>query len=240
MGVVFIIKIKHMAVVKYGSIITQLKGKLDGHVFQRCGQSLSIRSISARKLTSSVAKSVSKKKMGFVASSWRSISASQKAAWSAAAPTYPTLDKYGNRIVLTGFQLFVFINKRYSLISPSYVSTASNYAPPAPNSVVIGPYVISTAHCDFWSYTPIAVNTLVLLYVSKLYPHQGLVAKPHLSFAGSIAFGTAIGYNLYSMVRAMFPIAPIAGNAFFWATVVIDLVTGQPINDNGGGIIVYS
>jgi hypothetical protein len=42
------------------------------------------------------------------------------------------------------------------------------------------------------------------------------------------------------MVRAMFPIAPIAGNAFFWATVVIDLVTGQPINDNGGGIIVYS
>jgi hypothetical protein len=229
-----------MATLKYGSIVTEIKGKLGGHVFQRCGQSLSVRTISARRLTSSLLKSISKTQFGSVASQWRKLSNAQKTNWSNIAPTYPTVDKFGNDIVLSGYQLYQYINKRYLLISNQCVNTGIPYNPPPMSVIDFNAFSIFGASFTLlWSFA-IPAGTQALLYVSEPYSSQRLVSNPLMTFCTSIPAGTAQGTNFYNAVYNHFKNKPIVGNSFYWEAVMVATVGGNFTYDTFAQEIILS
>lgn len=106
--------------VKYGAIITEIKGKVGGHTFKATTQggvmqTKTNRSASGRsqgKLTKADAGRVINplKNTGLNASSWRSLTTLQRADWISAAPNFPFLNKFGEYYTPSGFQLFMSVN----------------------------------------------------------------------------------------------------------------------------------
>lgn len=94
-----------MAVVKYGAMVTELKGKLGGQVFQGSNASLIIRNNQRKRNPPSSQMFLSSKNVTTVSQAWRSLSDAQRTAYAAAAALWPFTDKYGNTYYGTGYQV---------------------------------------------------------------------------------------------------------------------------------------
>lgn len=240
MGVVPIIKNKAMAIVKYGTIITEIRGKVNSHVFQKCGQSLSMRSSNTNR--SSLAASANTSRINFtrLGTRWRSMTQTQKDSFTNNAASYPTFNKYGDPIILTGYQLFQLINKRLKLVTSTPITTGTSYNPPATSDIDFNPFSIAgTSFTLLWN-TAIAANTAVILYVSNPVSGSRYITNPKYHFCVVIHSGTAIGTNYYSTVLASFSNVPLVGYSFYWQAWKIDLLTGQSIIDNGAQELILS
>jgi hypothetical protein len=239
MGVVFIIKNKAMALVKYGTIVTEIKGKVGGQVFQRCGQSLSMRNTGPRIYTQSQQKSLSMNVMSQVSSQWRGLTTAQKTNWYNVASSYPTFDKFGNPIVLSGYQLFIMLNKRMRLAVHSYALTASSYAPPSLSDIDFDPYSYGAHQWGLLFNFAIAANTGVILYTTDPEPRSLHYTKPKYHFSTFIVAGTALHTNMYTPVTNAFRTPALSGYYFQWLAYKIDLITGQAVIDNGASEFIY-
>jgi hypothetical protein len=239
-GVVSLSNFYSMAVVKYGSLVTNIKGKLGGHVLQRCGQSNSIRTNAFRARTSSLPKMSSNLSMSVICSKWRSLTNAQRIVWSTIAPSYPTVDKYGNSIVLTGYQLFILINKRFALAGAGLITTGVTYLAPTLSDIDFNPFTIATTEFRLlWNY-PIAAGSFVLLYVTEPVHNTRYISNPHYHYSTTINAGTAVNTNFYNLVRASMHTKPVVGDSFYWIAYKVDQASGIAIIDNGAQEIIIS
>jgi hypothetical protein len=120
-----------MAIVKYGMIVTEIKGKLGSHVFQKCGQGYALRSQLSQKFASSFSGFKTRSNMSLIANTWGGFDVSLRDAWSTAAFTYPATDRFGRSIVYTGYQYFIFINRTLQLMGQPIRTAPADYNPVA-------------------------------------------------------------------------------------------------------------
>lgn len=99
-----------MAVVKYGSIVTEIKGKVNGQVFQKGNNGLILRTRAYSQGRTSQVFTKAKNNMSTIARLWASIDIVSQGMWTAAAPDWPFYDKFGNAYVGSGYQYFVAFN----------------------------------------------------------------------------------------------------------------------------------
>jgi hypothetical protein len=229
-----------MAVAKYGALVTEVKGSISGITFQKMGQSLGIRANPSHKAPNSTYALNSRMKLCTLASFWRGLTPAQKDAWSTQAATYPSFDKFGNAKIMTGYQLFQYINRVKQLYNPSPVATATAYAPPTISDIDFNPYSVAGSSWTLLWNNAIAAGTYVIVYISIPYNGIAYIASPKYYFGFLIAPGTAVGTNFYSTVQAAFRIKPAVGQTFYWKAVKLNITTGQWIIDNGSGELVTS
>jgi len=132
------------ASVKYGSIITDMKGKIGGHV-AKGGVSGGIlqtkasppRSTSASgKLTKADAGKVIRPQANTATNAglWRNLTSPQRDAWIAAAPNYPFLNKFGLPYTPSGYQLYMSVNN-----NQLNIGAAALNLPPEPSDITPTP-----------------------------------------------------------------------------------------------------
>lgn len=186
-----------MARVQYGSLVTNLKGKIGGHVFQRCGQSGSLRSKSTVVSSQSSYSQATRNQFSSLASEWRSLTTSQRNSFSIQASTYPTFDSYGNPIVLTGYQLFMYINRTVLMAGYPIVTTCVPYAAPP-----IVPGYVASLDPDFpeWiiELDGYVTNPVVcLIYASQWYTPPRLITSPKMIYVNKITQADGGAQEIY-------------------------------------------
>jgi hypothetical protein len=119
-----------MASIKYTGVVHGIAGSIAGTTFQR-GRSTSIvrnktsfRNGFNKSMRTSVINIV-KAKFSYTTSAWRGLSDVQRAAYTAAAPSFPFTNKWGDTYTGSGYQLFCWQN--FNLFS---VASDFNNTPP--------------------------------------------------------------------------------------------------------------
>lgn len=108
-----------MAQVKYGALVTELKGKIGGTVFQKSTAGFIAKNKQDAKLMNSIGGSLKmlSAKMGIqlsfvskVAQAWAALTDVQRNSFVAGAVNFPFKNKFGETYTASGFQVFMQLN----------------------------------------------------------------------------------------------------------------------------------
>lgn len=215
-----------MAIVKYGTIVTELKGKFAGSVFQKCGNQLSLRANPSRISSQSNRALKTRNNMRALASAWASLSYSDKASYASAASSYPTLDKFGNPQVLQAYQLFVYINRVMQLVEASPVSSASAYYNILNSVVSNDDFSISAGQCLLTLSAISGSNIMVIIYASQPSKSVQVAFSSARRFCGFSPAANGPSFDIYQILMDNFDLPPVVGDSFFIEIAMIDTDTG--------------
>lgn len=111
-----------MASIKMGAIVTDIRGTLGGHVFQKGNQSRVMKTYSSPRQAPTFIKDNTQ---GFINNSislWKTLSRVQKQQWNSLGSSFRFKNRFGDSAQYTGYQFFLSINSNlqraaYPLIS---------------------------------------------------------------------------------------------------------------------------
>ena len=116
-----------MAVIKLGSIITDIAGSIGGTTFRRTSTGHAVYNKQGRQVKSAFAKASRKNELGNIFSNWYNLSEKEREQWAVNASTYPLKDKFGNTKYLTGRQLYTKLNSQ--LLPANAISNVESFDP---------------------------------------------------------------------------------------------------------------
>jgi len=99
-----------MASVQYGSVVTQLKGSLGGTTYQSNRNGFSARNKPLPRNPKSRSQSLGRGVIARFSQQWRLLSQPDRDSWDVVAPDWPAVDKFGNPVTLSGFNVFIKAN----------------------------------------------------------------------------------------------------------------------------------
>lgn len=233
-----------MAVVQYGSIITEIKGSLGGHTFK---SQRGTKVIMQKSNGYSKSKQLSNRALGYagyIFQLWKNLNESYKANWDNEASTILWPDKYGNQVTISGRELFTKLNLQlgagYYIENPTgdfspFVSTflltdASISATPQSATVAV------TVDSEAGSYFDITAEVSVSRLNAPVFRTRALLKREALNTAGIIDFTTGF-FTKFPFVTdgyfVRFYITILNQYGFKGGTQFINLVVGQvlPIFD---------
>ena len=114
-----------MAVIRLGSIVTDIAGSIGGTTFRRTGTGHAVYNKQGRQVKSAFAKASRKNQLGNIFSNWYNITESEREQWAINASNYPIKDKFGSTKYLTGRQLFTKLNAQ--LLPANRTSNVSEF-----------------------------------------------------------------------------------------------------------------
>lgn len=134
-----------MAVIKFGAIVTDARGKLGGHVFgkNQHGNSLGTKAVKAVNLTQWQARRGNN--MNIIIKAWNNLSEANKNQWRATALEFPYTNKFGDKKTMNGYNFFVKtqqnrLNASYPLLTsqPKHVQQILKFPTGGIASVSLG------------------------------------------------------------------------------------------------------
>jgi len=129
-----------MASVQYGTIVTEIKGKTQGHVFQGGNVGFVLRSKGYTAGNPSSARQVANRAMSVNAQAWRSLTSSERTTWETLATTWTFVNRFGVTYQGSGFQVFQSCNNMLLSIGEATISSAPSFvAPVDPGVLVVAP-----------------------------------------------------------------------------------------------------
>ena len=116
-----------MAVIKLGSIVTDIAGSIGGTTFRRTSTGHAVYNKQGRQVKSAFAKASRKNELGNIFSSWYNLTENEREQWALNASVYPLKDKFGNTKYLTGRQLYTKLNAQ--LLPAKQTSDVKSFDP---------------------------------------------------------------------------------------------------------------
>jgi hypothetical protein len=220
-----------MAVVEYGSLVTDIKGKIAGHVFQRSGQSKSLRTNRYPLKSMSNYAIDNRSKFGQIAVQWKSLTNAQRQSFVDNAPSYPTYDSYGNHINLTGYQLFILINRLCQVGTVPLITTCVTYSAPSHLIQSITAFVTGTSTITWNRVSAIPDRHIVKVFCSDPSHAPSYSTHPKLYYCTYLSYGLPNNSNIYSSIWPQLRIKPIAGQQLYFYFYTINYDTGQYVLD---------
>lgn len=127
-----------MARVQYGVIVTELKGKIAGQVFQGGNVGYVLRNKGYTPGHSSPQRQQANRNLITNTTAWRLLSDAERAAWAAIVADWTFLDKFGNTYQGSGFQVYNSYNTTRISIGLSPLDTPlAVQSPTDPGEIVI-------------------------------------------------------------------------------------------------------
>lgn len=197
-----------MATIKFGAIVTDMRGKLGGHVFQKGNQSSVLKQWSSPRQSPSFFKDVRTANLGSVRNSWNALSTNARLQWNLLAPNYFFKNKFGDTVAYNGYQLFLYVNMNQLKGQQSLITSPANLSPNVPRSI------LSSAAIDVGAGTlaisgTLASGSIRLLNVAQRKSRGSLRVSPNkFSYFGSQSTFAGPSTGAYiNLVRLIGPIA---------------------------------
>lgn len=204
-----------MAVVKYSSSIDEIRGKLGNSIYQRCGQSLSIRSNGSVRQSQSADMIETKQNFSSLCQTWRSMTFAQKQSFSDNASTYPTYDGFGNAIILNAFQLFIYINRVKFLCDSTPITTCVPYSVAPFFNIINQSITLSPVSFKFTLFDNLVAPRNIMIYLSEPLNSPNDRQQPNLKFLSTVDYMAAGSRDMSSLFLPSFKVRPVAGQ-FIW------------------------
>lgn len=99
-----------MAVVQYTGIVNQIRGKVNGSVFNKSRNAFTLQRKQQQTKGSKGSQSEIRNVFSNVQRQWKLATDNQKADWQLAAENNPTRDRFGNQTILSGYNQFIKAN----------------------------------------------------------------------------------------------------------------------------------
>ena len=123
-----------MAVVQYTAAVNQLRGKLNGSVFNRSKSAFTLQRAPMQSKAFRGFQPEPRQVFSNVQRRWKLLNAGQHSAWSLCATNNPSFDRFGDQVALSGYNQFIKANILADYIDGSSVSNP--YTAAAPPNVV--------------------------------------------------------------------------------------------------------
>jgi hypothetical protein len=225
-----------MARILLGTIVTAISGKVGGNVFKGSisGTVLQVKRSRRSNVNGSTANlnaragnpsgSTIGDAVSYCAKYWKILTVAEKAAWSAAAPNFPTYNSLGVPSKPNGYHCFLHINIRLY-----YMSAAVTLAPPAsyignaPIDFTISSLTLSTVTTVLGE----AVPSGYMMYIKATAPLSAGIkpSKSQFRTINYISAGTSGSINNITQYQASFG-KPVVGQTIWIATQLSNLLTG--------------
>ena len=189
-----------MAIVKYGSIVTELRGKVGSFVFQKMGTTLSMRVQRSQNCAKTKSGIASRFSFAYLANAWASLTPTQKASYNTQASTYPFSDRFGNYIVVSAYNLFMAIHRRNILYADLIINTASAYYALPAIALIIGTFSNISNSFIFTFTSPIPAGMHVSIYVTLPMPATRSNVNSKYVFIQAFAPGTEGSQNIFTSI----------------------------------------
>lgn len=125
-----------MAIVQYSAIVTQLRGKLGGSVFNKSKNAFTLQKKQQQPKGARGFQSEVRNFFSRFQRTWKTITPSQRTQWGVAASNNPSRDRFGNQTVLSGYNQYVKANMLAEYAGVT--APATPYTSPAPPFDVSG------------------------------------------------------------------------------------------------------
>lgn len=214
--------------VKYGAMITELKGSVGGQTFQSCRGGYILRSKPVSPKVRSSVQSLIRGLTGNLASSWRGLSQADRDSWDAVAPSYPHTDKFGDPATFIGYELYVRANFYLQLVGVAPIQTG--LLPDIlwdPVALTITSSVATSTMDLNWFGGAVGAGMRLLVRLSRPLSAGRTYRASDLIVVGSVTSGTASPYDLWKSCQDAFGRDPIAGERFFASVQVVSASTGN-------------
>lgn len=234
-----------MALVQYTAIVNQIRGKLNGSVFNKSRNGYTLQRKQMPKQGSSSAQTQRRSSFSRVQRTWRTLTPDQQVNYQIAANNNPTTDRFGQPTVLAGYNQFVKVNLiRVMLGLPILLDVSTEAAAPFDFEIVdytllwqpvgTGPRTIR-ADVVFELLTTMLDDVNVIVYYS-LPVNGGVTSYSGQWFEmGSEPFlapeniGTELEIDVNRVVSNAYPV-PVAGQAAFIRLDVWNLTVGALVS----------
>jgi hypothetical protein len=229
-----------MAVIKYGSLVTAGSGRIGGHYLSNSLGGATIASNPRRNKSSNanqqnnyraanVSGATVPEGLIYVVRKWKTLTVAQKAAWSAAAPNFPTVNKLGVPVKPSGYHCFVHIN--YGV----YMNNGTITTTPPINEIGQLPIAFTISTCSSTVLTLNLSGTVPDGYLAYIKCTRSMSAgiKPNSSsftLCETIDAGSTGSNAIFTAYNRTFG-APITGDTL-WVEIRLSSLTtglvGQP------------
>ena len=194
-----------MAVIKLGSIVTDIAGSIGGTTFRRTSTGHAAYNKQGRQVKSAFAKASRKNELGNIFSSWYNLTDNEREQWAYNASIYPLKDKFGNTKYLTGRQLYTKLNSQLLPANEtSNVNSFDTFVELAPTT--IASFDISNSELSL--YIGGSFDSQII-YVSIYQLRRRGRVKPHAHFKRTAVKQVTpkIYVNIWDEFNKQFPLA---------------------------------
>lgn len=99
-----------MAVVQYTGIVNQVRGKLNGSVFNKSRNAFTMQKKQQQTKGAKGSQSEIRNVFSTIQRTWKTATATEKADWQLAAENNPSRDRFGNQTILSGYNQYIKAN----------------------------------------------------------------------------------------------------------------------------------
>lgn len=137
-----------MASVKIGAIITDIRGKLGGHVFQNNGAGLIMSTKVSPINHQTPSQRHNRELFRIISQLWRDLTNVQRQGWRNTAVDFRSKDRFSKLVARSGFWLFIKINMNLLLSEQNVILTVPEFIQPQP--WLQGAPLLRFIEDDFW------------------------------------------------------------------------------------------
>lgn len=217
-----------MASVKYSGLITELKGSVGGSTFQSSKSGFSVRNKPNPRNRRTSRQSVNRISVATLSQVWRNLSESGRLAWETAAPNWPATNRYGDTILLSGFDVFMSSNlgRLYVDQSPNLIAVnpAALNTYPGPSmviSVAAGTALLTWSGVAVQTEQVMDIRCTRMMSAGRGYRATGFVSVTKLPS------GTASSQDLWSALVARLGQSPVLGSKIWFEQVIYSTTSGN-------------
>lgn len=154
-----------MAVVQYTAIVNQVRGKLNGSQFNRSKTANVLQRKAQPSRGMSTSQSAVRGRFADLQRSWKGLTDGQRNDWQLSAANNPARDRFGELVVLSGYNQFIRANLNLrALLFPVVLSPYTLAAPAAPFTVAGGAVSVSYSVVGNVVFIDVGANITVPAY----------------------------------------------------------------------------
>lgn len=215
-----------MARVLYGSLVTEINGKVGGSVFKRSAYGAVMQNKGGQVNPKSSKQQANRMHMSYVASQWRTLTETQRNLWNIAAPSFPHFGPFGEVEHLNGFTLFCLCNINLLKISYNIISEAPTLEPTPP--LIINDVTINTTAPDMVMLIepPMPSGYSLCVYASPQLSQGVKMVTSRLRLIGSYALPGSSAIIIMNDYRNTFGANLVAGNKIIYFAAYVSQSTG--------------
>lgn len=199
-----------MAIIKLGSIVTNIAGSIGGTTFRRTPRGVISYNKQNRQSRSALASASQRLPIGNLFAQWRFLDKAIQSQYISLASLYSFPDRFGNQVFLSGRQFFTKLNSQ--LLPVNQVVNLNNFDDEIPKSIVTE-IELSVADEAFQVRVAGVVSSSYIC-VSVYNIRKGGSAKPHAHFKPTFTRLVAVEtvLDVWDDFKAQFPFAQIGSD----------------------------
>lgn len=217
-----------MAKIKFGSLLTDMKGKLGGTVYSRNRYGAYSRNLVIPINPQTNSQSGVRSRMAGNSQAWRGLTPGQRQAWIDQSPNFPYINNFGDQIILQGNSLYNALNNNLINVGESAISS-----PPVPSTVPTITSAVLTMAAGLatatlaYTPTPVPADSAVIIFATFGMSPGMTFAKNRFRQITVLAAAAASPADIAAAYVSKFGNIPLAGQKVFIKLIVVNSVSGQ-------------